>query len=85
MIDNKTLIKIIKEKEDNYYKVSASKLEIELKRDIKITFRQGELSIKDYAIMLGQLKMYINQRKEADKKIDEIYNILREANRPWKQ
>jgi len=82
MIDNKTLIKIIKEKEDNYYKVSASKLEIELKRDIKITFRQGELSIKDYAIMLGQLKMYINQRKEADKKIDEIYNILREANRP---
>ena len=73
--------KIIKEKEDNYYKVSASKLEIELKRGIKITFRQGKLSIKDYAITLGQLKMYINQRIEADKKIDEIYNILREANR----
>jgi hypothetical protein len=70
---------ILTELIDRYYQKSADKLIIDIKLDLGFNpdFKQGSLSIKDYAIKLGEFRTYYQQYKEADKKLNEIIKELK--------
>ena len=62
-----------------YYKLEATRLEAEIKKDLGFNpnFEQGTRTIKEYAIKLGEFKLYLNQRREADNKLEEIIKELK--------
>lgn len=70
---------LLKRKEDNYYRAYITIIESEIRKDLGFDpdFKQGSLSIKDYAIKLGEFRMYYQQYKEADKKLNEIIKELK--------
>lgn len=70
---------ILTELIDRYYQKSADKLIIDIKLDLGFNpdFKQGELTIKDFAIKLGEFRTYYQQYKEADKKLNEIIKELK--------
>jgi hypothetical protein len=72
---------IIKDKINKYYQKEIDRLKPEIKKLTQITFEQGKLELKDYAVMLGEFITYYHQRIEADAKLDEILNKLREVNK----
>lgn len=76
-----TIDEIIKEKSNKYYQTEAEKFKVEIKKLTNLTLPQGKLSIKDYAMRLGEFVMYYHQRTEADKKIGEILDYFREADK----
>ena len=64
---------------DKYYQKSTVNLEAEIIKDLGFNpnFKQGELTIKDYAMKLGEFRTYYQQYKEADNKLNEIIKELK--------